>query len=117
MLQWIRSSPHMLKTFVANRVAEIQTKTNISDWHHVPTADNPADPISRGQTPKEFLHPNIWKNGPEWLSQREENWPICIPTPLGEIPEQTRTICLVTNTVDHTLLESCSSWTKLIRCC
>ncbi|XP_068987466.1 uncharacterized protein [Bombus flavifrons] len=67
VLQWIKSSPHTLKTFVANRVAEIQTKTNIDDWRHVPTNDNPADLISRGQTPKEFLRPTIWKNGPEWL--------------------------------------------------
>ncbi|XP_050598897.1 uncharacterized protein LOC126926575 [Bombus affinis] len=65
VLQWIKSSPHILKTYVANRVAEIQTKTNLSDWRHVPTADNPADLISQGQTPKEFLHLSIWKNGPE----------------------------------------------------
>ena len=65
VLQWIKSSPHMIKTFVANRVAEIQTKTNLSDWRQVSTADNPADLISRGQTPKEFLRPSIWKNGPE----------------------------------------------------
>ena len=65
VLQWIKSSPHMIKTFVANRVAEIQIKTNLSDWRHVPTVDNPADLISRGQTPKEFLRPSIWKNGPE----------------------------------------------------
>ena len=74
VLQWIKSSPHMLKTFVANRVAEIQTKTNLSDWSHVPTADNPADLISRGQTPKEFLRPSIWKNGLEWLQQNEEHY-------------------------------------------
>ena len=71
VIQWIMSSPHMLKTFVANRVAELQTKTNISDWRHVSTADNPADLISRGQMPKEFLRPSIWKNGPEWLQQIE----------------------------------------------
>nr|XP_033204786.1 uncharacterized protein LOC117165516 [Bombus vancouverensis nearcticus] len=56
VLHWISSSSYTLKTFVANRVAEIQTKTNTSDWRHVPTDDNPADLISRGQTPKEFLY-------------------------------------------------------------
>ncbi|XP_068987632.1 uncharacterized protein [Bombus flavifrons] len=115
VLQWIKSSPHMLKTFVANRVAEIQTKTNIDDWRHVPTNDNPADLISRGQTPKEFLRPTIWKNGPEWLKQQEENWPIWIPTTLGELPEQKKTICLTTSTIDNTLLHGYSSWTRLIR--
>ena len=66
----------MLKTFVVNWVGEIQTKSNISDWRHVPTADNPADLITRGQTLKKFLRPSIWKNGPEWLHQTEEHWPI-----------------------------------------
>lgn len=31
VLQWIKSSPHTLKTFVANRGSEIQTKSNIAD--------------------------------------------------------------------------------------
>jgi hypothetical protein len=60
--QWIKSSPHTLKTFVANRVSEIQTKINIADWRYVPTIDNPADLISQGQTPKEFLHLIILEN-------------------------------------------------------
>ena len=115
VLQWIKSSPHMLKTFVANRVAEIQLKTNLSDWRHVPTADNPADLISRGQTPKEFLRPSIWKNGPEWLQQNEEHWPTWNPTTSGEIPEQKRSPCLAANPVDHTILEKYSSWSKLTR--
>ncbi|XP_043591766.1 uncharacterized protein LOC122571746 [Bombus pyrosoma] len=65
VLHWIKSSPHTLKAFVVNRVAEIQTKTNIDDWRHVPTDDNPVDLISRAQTPKEFLRSSIWKNEPE----------------------------------------------------
>ncbi|XP_071867010.1 uncharacterized protein [Bombus fervidus] len=75
VLQWIKSLSHTLKTFVANRVSEIQNKTNIDDWRHVSTTDNPADLISRGQTPKEFLNQAIWKTGPEWLNQTEESWP------------------------------------------
>ncbi|XP_033305879.1 uncharacterized protein LOC117208697 [Bombus bifarius] len=110
-----RSSPHTLKTFVANRVAEIQAKTNISDWRHVPTHDNPADLISRGQTPKEFLCPSIWKNGPRWLLQSENYWPVWNPTPVVDLPEQKKTICLKTNINDNTLLHRYSSWPRLIR--
>ncbi|XP_033348712.1 uncharacterized protein LOC117232989 [Bombus vosnesenskii] len=115
VLHWIRSSPHTLKTFVANRVAEIQTKTNISDWRHVPTDDNPADLISRGQTPKEFLCPSIWKNGPRWLLQSESYWPVWSPTPVVDLPEQKKTICLRTSVNDNTLLHRYSSWPRLIR--
>ena len=42
-LHWINTPPHTLKTFVANRIGEIQTHTKPSDWRHVPTYDNPAD--------------------------------------------------------------------------
>ncbi|XP_033317545.1 uncharacterized protein LOC117215262 [Bombus bifarius] len=115
VLHWIRSSSHTLKTFVANRVAEIQTKTNTSDWRHVPTDDNPADLISRGQTPKEFLCPSIWKNDPRWLLQSENYWPVWSPTPVVDLPGQKKTICLRTNISDNTLLHRYSSWPRLIR--
>ncbi|XP_033317549.1 uncharacterized protein LOC117215270 [Bombus bifarius] len=71
VLHWINTSPHTLKTFVANCVTEIQQKTHTSDWRHIPTADNPADLISRGQSPEDFLRPAIWQHGPEWLQQPE----------------------------------------------
>lgn len=58
-LHWINTAPHLLKTFVANRVSDIQSKTNISSWRHVPTNDNPADMLSRGQLPDEFVRPSI----------------------------------------------------------
>ncbi|XP_033314642.1 uncharacterized protein LOC117213402 [Bombus bifarius] len=115
VLHWIRSSSHTLKTFVANRVAEIQTKTNTSDWRHVPTDDNPADLISRGKTPKEFLCPSIWKNDPRWLLQSENYWPVWSPTPVVDLPEQKKTICLRTNISDNTLRHRYSSWPRLIR--
>ncbi|XP_076384313.1 uncharacterized protein LOC143262423, partial [Megalopta genalis] len=65
VLHWLRSST--LKTFVANRVSEIQSTTTITDWRHVSSTDNPADLLSRGQTIKDFLQSSIWQNGPSWL--------------------------------------------------
>ncbi|XP_056637670.1 uncharacterized protein LOC130445807 [Diorhabda sublineata] len=32
VLNWISTSPHLLQTFVSNRVAQIQEKTDVSDW-------------------------------------------------------------------------------------
>jgi len=37
---------------MANRVARTQETTNMSDWKHVSTLENPADLISRGVTQK-----------------------------------------------------------------
>lgn len=36
-IHWIYSSPHKLKTFVANRVAQIQNATKQAAWRHVPS--------------------------------------------------------------------------------
>ncbi|XP_060831545.1 uncharacterized protein LOC132915753 [Bombus pascuorum] len=115
VLHWISTSPHTLKTFVANRISEIQTRTSSHDWCHVPTNDNPADLISRGQTPEEFLRPTIWQHGPEWLQLSEEHWPTCTLPPLTELPEQKRATCMAATPSDHGFLERYSSWPKLIR--
>jgi len=47
-LQWIRGSSSQRKTFVANRVAEIQSTWDPQHWKHWPGEDNPADLITRG---------------------------------------------------------------------
>ncbi|XP_043476349.1 uncharacterized protein LOC122507611 [Leptopilina heterotoma] len=73
-LNWIKTQPYNLPTFEANRVAEIQ-KVTPDQWFHVPTECNPADLISRGQGPREFVQTTIWRNGPVWLSQPPEKWP------------------------------------------
>ncbi|XP_033220888.1 uncharacterized protein LOC117175287 [Belonocnema kinseyi] len=72
----LSSSPsHTLKTFVANRVAEIQAATQAQDWFHVPTQDNSADLLSRGPFPEEFLRNTLCTHGPRWLSQGRDTWP------------------------------------------
>ncbi|XP_076660830.1 uncharacterized protein LOC143364282, partial [Halictus rubicundus] len=60
VLHWLAKSPSTLKTFVANRVAEIQGKTRIKNWRHVRTSDNPADLLSRGITAKELIDNSFW---------------------------------------------------------
>ncbi|XP_025835733.1 uncharacterized protein LOC112906178 [Agrilus planipennis] len=82
-LNWINTQPNVLKTFVANRVSEIRSITNYSQWNHVPSKENPADFISRGQTISEFLNNSMWKTGPEWLRKNVDNWP---NLPIQKIP-------------------------------
>ncbi|XP_012152147.1 uncharacterized protein LOC105664034 [Megachile rotundata] len=115
VLHWLKTSPHTLKTFVANRVSEIQTKTDIAEWRHIPTQDNPADLISRGQHPEEFLQPSIWQHGPEWLRQEESVWPIQNIPFHEEIPEQKTVTCLSTTAMDINILNRFSSWERMKR--
>ena len=44
-LQWLRTPPHRLKTYVANRVTAATCHLPASHWKHVPTRDDPADII------------------------------------------------------------------------
>ena len=47
-LTWLSALPKSWKTFVANRVSEIQEALQPSCWGHLLTKDNPADFNSRG---------------------------------------------------------------------
>ena len=49
-LNWARAEPCTLKVFVANRVMDVQSKTETSQWNHVRSHDNPADALSRDQS-------------------------------------------------------------------
>uniref|UniRef100_A0A0A9W2L7 Pro-Pol polyprotein n=1 Tax=Lygus hesperus TaxID=30085 RepID=A0A0A9W2L7_LYGHE len=73
-LTWIkRDEPWGV--FVGNRVNEIRTLSDPSDWRHIPGIFNPADLASRGCSPNVFLKTNWWE-GPQWLSYSEDQWPV-----------------------------------------
>lgn len=115
-LHWInKTTPQSLKIFAANQVMEIQRKTNVKDWRYVPTYDNPADLLTRGELPQKFLQNEIWKQGPTWLKQEEEAWPSYPITTPKEDPEARQATCLVTSQKDNNfnLLEKYSSIDKL----
>ncbi|XP_058840886.1 uncharacterized protein LOC131696359 [Topomyia yanbarensis] len=86
VLQWLRGNPSRWKTFVANRVSQIQLSTDLNRWKHVPGVDNPADDISRGLSPTDILNCTRWWTGTPWLSRSPDFWPN--PTlPAAETPE------------------------------
>lgn len=87
-LQWINHPVHELKIFVANRVKKIRDATNIQNWNHVRTKENPADLISRGISPKEIIGNELWWHGPVWLRQPQENWPKPLDFRAANIPPE-----------------------------
>ncbi|XP_018378595.1 PREDICTED: uncharacterized protein LOC108771166 [Trachymyrmex cornetzi] len=120
VLHWLKTPPHSLKTFVANRVTQIQELTSAGEWRHVRSGDNPADAVSRGQLPHAFIRNSIWFAGPSWLVGDESEWPNEMTRAI-EVPELKRNICLQAIATDVGLLERFSSYSKLIRvtayCC
>lgn len=111
-LHWIKTSPHKLKTFVANRVSQIQENTKNGIWRHVPTKDNPADALSKGQYPEDLINNRNWKNGPTWLQENENMWPPNL-IPDIQVPERSAVVSLTT--LDGDILERFSSFTRMKR--
>ncbi|XP_018576722.1 uncharacterized protein LOC108915233, partial [Anoplophora glabripennis] len=74
VLTWIKTPPHLLKTFISNRVAEIQRLSPDIPWYHVPSKQNPADVLSRGTTANNLITNQLWWLGPAYLTSSCD-WP------------------------------------------
>ena len=95
VLKQIRDTKLRQDTFVANRLSKIRANTNVSDWHHVETINNPADIASRGLKSTDTKGWDIYHNGPAFL--RDPKWvppdpttPISIAATAGEEMEEDR---------------------------
>ena len=116
VLHWVKNHPAKWKTYVANRVVEIQEMISPDKWRHVPTADNPADLASRGLAVSELCASNLWWSGPTWLKQTPDHWPtttLTTESPLAEKKE--RVNVNFTTQIDTTLMSAYSSFYKLKR--
>ena len=117
VLGWLNMRPNLLKMFVANRVAEIQNKTEVKNWRHVRTQFNPADILSRGQLPLELLKNKLWNEGPSWLTKPESYWPkieSSLNLAPNEMPETKKECCLKLE-ININILERFFSFSKLKR--
>ncbi|XP_046142528.1 uncharacterized protein LOC123988000 [Osmia bicornis bicornis] len=114
VLHWLKKSPQVLKTFEANRVAEIQGIGRDIEWRHINTEQNPADALSRGQLPAEFLKNKLWFKGPSWLQQPEHLWPISAYKSITDLPGLKKNMCFALN-VQTDIFSKFSSYTRLVR--
>ncbi|KRY40160.1 hypothetical protein T01_5604 [Trichinella spiralis] len=87
VLSWVQGDPRRWKPFVSNRVQEILSLTEPSQWRHCPTAGNPADKLSRGCALDTLRGDQLWWNGPAWLKKPAEQWPRLT---IALSPEETR---------------------------
>jgi len=119
-LSWIRTSPHLLKVFVANRVASIQDIVEPSRWFYVPTQDNPADCPSRGVLPSQLIDHPLWWSGPSWLNKDESHWPQqeIVQLPVNDLPETKAPLLsavLINSSPQHKFVETFSDLNHLKR--
>lgn len=119
-LHWIRAPPNTWQTFIGNRISEIQHLTHGHTWNYVKGEDNPADYISRGMQPIDFVENPIWQCGPSWLLKSKEHWPVqrLLDSVSDEVLEKRKpTLITMINVAptDTSLFEWYSSFWKLTR--
>ena len=76
VLYWLSNPGRHKLQFVANRVEKIKAfnSEHQVQWRYVPTADNPADLLTRGIDHEQFLN-SSWTTGPSWLTD-SSTWPV-----------------------------------------
>ena len=119
VLSWLRNHPNKYKSFVANRISEIQQNHNSKIWRYVPTSENPADCATRGVRPSVLKDHPLWWNGPHWLKKEECAWPQAPKVNLGENLEENNKFITVLLSVKNNnfmeIIEKSSSFTNLCR--
>ncbi|XP_076280097.1 uncharacterized protein LOC143208966 [Lasioglossum baleicum] len=114
VLAWLRKHPATWKTTVANRTSKIHSTLPSAIWKHVPTQFNPADLNSRGAKAEDLLSSPLWIEGPPWMREREERWPLqqVYETQEGQ---NKSAVHLTTSGEPWVALDQVSSWSRLIR--
>ena len=69
-------NPQKFKVWVANRLAEIKFRAHSSQFHFVPGKINSSDFCSRGLDAKEIVNNKLWNEGPHFLTQPVDTWPV-----------------------------------------
>ena len=69
----------ILKPFISHRVNEICEAFPAATWSFTPSADNPADLLTRGLSTDQLKSSRLWTQGPDWLLNRSI-WPTWTPT-------------------------------------
>ncbi|XP_011858832.1 PREDICTED: uncharacterized protein LOC105556358 [Vollenhovia emeryi] len=117
-LTWITAHPSRWKTYVANRVADIQSTVPSARWHHIAGKENPADCASRGLAPSALSTFGLWWHGPSWLSSSPGPWTTHTMTETAaDVPEQRRppVASHVATVAEPDLLRRYSSLSRLLR--
>lgn len=100
-LRYNKSQANMWKTFVANRISQIQNLSDSADWHHVNSQSNPADILCRGAYGKELIYSKFYCHGREFPMTDLMRWFSREPklSVTDDMPEK-RKIVLSATTID-----------------
>ncbi|XP_058827669.1 uncharacterized protein LOC131687599 [Topomyia yanbarensis] len=100
------------------RSASKELLTHGHPWNHVKGTDNPADHVSRGMLPADFIVDILWRSGPGWLADEVDKLPKHAHPllPNEDILERKKTVLVVQSTSqENPLFERYSSFGRLVQ--
>ncbi|KAL0819980.1 hypothetical protein ABMA28_007977 [Loxostege sticticalis] len=110
---WVHSDAREFQKFVSHRLAEIDCKSQRSDWRWVPTLQNPADEATRMDWPNTN---NMWVSGPSFLCDPQVQWPSPDVSPPAADEEQLERVHIVQQPAEPLLdVTRVSTWTRAVR--
>lgn len=115
---WIRKPPEQLQLYVSNRVTEIQRITAAYKWRYVPSGENTADIISRGEFPNKLLANTLWWDGPPMLREDATIEEVqLVPLADENLPEMKAGVSLAITSSTKRLLvfEKVNDYDKILR--
>ncbi|XP_048880820.1 uncharacterized protein LOC125748572 [Brienomyrus brachyistius] len=118
VLSWLQSESCRFKVFVGTSISEI-LEIDDKSWRYVDTALNPADDITRGKRLSELTTSTRWSNGPPFLLQHPDKWPVAPITNPPEVTEELRRVvfCGITGATSNPPVpnpEQFDSWQGLV---
>ncbi len=69
VLAWLAKPAETWKMYVTNRVQKISEAVPFERWSYISTKENPADLATRGISAAALVASNLWKRGPEFISE------------------------------------------------
>jgi len=102
-LHWINTPAKSLQAYVGNRTSQIQACSDLSQWRHCPTKQNPAD-IPTRKISGDLQGLDLWWKGPPFLKKPLEEWPKTPPLSKTEdVKELRQSTFLSTNSVNFSI--------------
>ncbi|XP_062702256.1 uncharacterized protein LOC134285477 [Aedes albopictus] len=116
VLAWLRADHRRYKQYVACRIGELLSTTDVAEWQWIPSKLNPADAATKWGTKPLPGATDEWFTGPEFLRFPEENWPRQVK--LSVQPEEELRPCFFVkeSTIPEVIVDFSrfSKWRKLL---
>ena len=122
----IHRESYGFNTFAGNRLGEIQRDSEPNEWAWIESKLNIADILTRGCHPEDLSPDTVWQNGPSFLENPEDTWPVNFQVhSVTELPElknrhkesvllARKTKDIVQTLCDYIKIERFSKWKLLI---